>query len=132
MIGNVHTLTSTPAAALHKAAMRMRRATRLLGARAQMRLNPASAAPRHDIVGASVIPTVRYRDVPKAVDWLCRAFGMKVHRVVTDAEGAARYAELTVGAGMLMVAPIEDTAFGKMMVQPDEIRGRRTQACDPS
>jgi uncharacterized glyoxalase superfamily protein PhnB len=72
---------------------------------------------------------VRYRDVPKAIDWLCRAFGMRVHRLVADADGEPRYAELTVGAGMLMVAPIEDTPFGRMMVQPDEIGGVETQVC---
>jgi uncharacterized glyoxalase superfamily protein PhnB len=96
---------------------------------ARARLRPSTPAPSPRLVGASVIPTVRYRDVPKAVDWLCRAFGMQVHRVVTDADGAPCYAELTVGSGMLMVAPIEDTPFGKLMVQPDEIGGVETQVC---
>jgi uncharacterized glyoxalase superfamily protein PhnB len=131
MIGSVRNidLTSAPAAALNRAALRLRRTTRRLWAGAQVRLNLAAAAPRGSLIGASVIPTVRYRDVPKAVDWLCRAFGMRVHRTVTDADGAPRYAELTVGAGMLMVAPIEDTPFGRMMVQPDEIGGVETQVC---
>jgi uncharacterized glyoxalase superfamily protein PhnB len=131
MIGNVRTLdlTSALTAGLDAGVMRLRRTTRRLWAGTQVRLNLRAAAPRSRIVGASVIPTVRYRDVPKAVDWLSRAFGMKVHRVVTDASGAPRYAELTVGAGMLMVAPIEDTPFGRMMVQPDEIGGVETQVC---
>ena len=131
MTGDVRNLdlTSASAAALNRAALRLRRTTRRLWAGAQVRLNLPAAAPRSSIVGASVIPTVRYRDVPKAVDWLCRAFGMRVHRTVTDADGAPRYAELTVGAGMLMVAPIEDTPFGRMMVQPDEIGGVETQVC---
>jgi uncharacterized glyoxalase superfamily protein PhnB len=131
MIGNVRTVdpTSALAAALDSAALSLRRFKYRLWAGVQVRLNLAGAAPRSNLVGASVIPTVRYRDVPAAVEWLCRAFGMKVHRVVTDAHGAARYAELTVGAGMLMVAPIEDTAFGKLMVQPDEIGGVETQVC---
>jgi uncharacterized glyoxalase superfamily protein PhnB len=72
---------------------------------------------------------VRYRDVPAAVAWLCRAFGMQAHRVVTDSDGTPCYAELTIGSGMLMVAPIEDTPFGKLMVQPDEIGGVETQVC---
>jgi uncharacterized glyoxalase superfamily protein PhnB len=97
------------------------------------RLQPAQPVvqpiPQGASVRTSVIPTVRYRDVPAAVAWLCRAFGMQVHRVVTDADGAPRYAELTVGGGMLMVAPIEDTPFGKLMVQPDEIGGVETQVC---
>jgi uncharacterized glyoxalase superfamily protein PhnB len=131
MFGDERTLgfTSAPAEALSQAALRLKRTTRRLWAVAQVRLKLAAAAPRSSLVGASVIPTVRYRDVPKAVRWLTRAFGMKVHRVVTDADGEPRYAELTVGAGMLMVAPIEDTPFGRMMVQPDEIGGVETQVC---
>src|SRR4030095_9359123 len=74
--------------------------------------------------GAPLIPTVRYRDVPAAIAWLCKAFGMQEHRVVADQNGVPCYAELTFGGGgMLMVAPIEDTAFGRLMVQPDEIGG---------
>jgi len=118
------------AAALNRATEGLQsRLERLTGA-AQARLRRAPrSAPRPVPAGASVIPTVRYRDVPKAVEWLCRAFGMRVHRVVPDAAGAPRYAELTVGSGMLMVAPIEDTPFGKLMVQPDEIGGVETQVC---
>jgi uncharacterized glyoxalase superfamily protein PhnB len=131
MIGDARSfdVTSAPAAALGRAAVHFRRTTSRLWAATQVRLKLASTATRSDILGAAVIPTVRYRDAPKAVEWLTRAFGMQVHRVITDADGAARYAELTVGAGMLMVAPIEDTAFGKLMVQPDEIGGVETQVC---
>jgi len=96
---------------------------------ARAHLRTPQPAPTAGFVGASVIPTVRYRDVPNAVEWLCRAFGMQVHRVVADPGGVPCYAELTVGSGMLMVAPIEDTPFGKLMVQPDEIGGVETQVC---
>ncbi|HEY7549390.1 MAG TPA: VOC family protein [Hyphomicrobiaceae bacterium] len=90
---------------------------------------PAAPSAPAGPAGAPLIPILRYRDVPAAVTWLCRAFGMQVHRIVTDSVGAARYAELTVGSGMLMVAPIEDTVFGKLLVQPDEIGGVETQIC---
>src|SRR5262245_61858516 len=93
------------------------------------RLSAPQTAPPANFSRSPVIPPVRYRDVPKAVDWLCRAFGMQVHRIVADAGGAPCYAELTVGGGMLMVAPIEDTPFGKRMVQPDESGGVETQVC---
>jgi len=87
------------------------------------------AGARRDSAGAPVIPTVRYRDVPAAIAWLCTAFGMQVHRVVAGEDGRPCYAELTFGNGMLMIAPIEDTAFGRLMVQPDEIGGVETQVC---
>jgi uncharacterized glyoxalase superfamily protein PhnB len=78
---------------------------------------------------ASVVPTVRYRDVPAAIAWLCEAFGFQEHRVVTDNNGSVLYAQLIFGKGMVMVAPIQETAFGKLMVQPDEIGGVETQIC---
>jgi uncharacterized glyoxalase superfamily protein PhnB len=79
--------------------------------------------------GAPVIPTVRYRDLPAAIEWLCTAFGFEQHRVIRDKNGAVLYAQLTFGSGMVMVAPIQETAFGKLMVQPDEIGGVETQIC---
>ena len=86
---------------------------------------------------AAVVPTVRYRDLPAAIEWLCQAFGFERHRVVKDNNGSVLYAQLTFGKGMVMVAPIQETAFGKLMVQPDEIGGVETQICylrvdDPS
>jgi uncharacterized glyoxalase superfamily protein PhnB len=84
---------------------------------------------RRKAASATVMPTVRYRDVPAAVDWLCTAFGMEVHRAVPGEDGAPRYAELRFGGNLLMIAPIEDTPFGRLMVQPDEIGGVETQIC---
>ena len=77
--------------------------------------------------GASVIPTVRYRDVGAAVEWLHEAFGLEPHRLVKDSQGSVLYGELTFGSGMVMVAPIQDSPLGKLMVQPDEIGGVETQ-----
>ena len=31
--------------------------------------------------GATIISTFRYRDAPKAIEFLCRAFGFKKHTV---------------------------------------------------
>ena len=117
------------AAALDRAAARMRGLVYQLQGTLQARLNLAWPQPASPPAGTPVIPTVRYRDVPAAIEWLCRAFGMKVHRVETDARGRPCYAELTLGTGMLMVAPIEDTVFGRLLVQPDEIGGVETQVC---
>lgn len=79
--------------------------------------------------GASVIPTVRYRNVPAAVAWLQQAFSFEPHRLVKDAKGTVLYAELTFGTGMVMVAPIQESSLGDLMVQPDEIGGMETQIC---
>jgi uncharacterized glyoxalase superfamily protein PhnB len=100
-----------------------------LQAAVEARLEPLSRAPAPRPAATPVIPMLRYRDVPAAIQWLSRAFGMKVHRVETDADGKPCYAELTAGCGMLMIAPIEDTVFGRLLVQPDEIGGVETQVC---
>ena len=84
---------------------------------------------RRKAARVAVMPTVRYRDVPAAIAWLCAAFGMEVHRVVAGESGAPCYAELRFGGNLLMIAPIEDTAFGRLMVQPDEIGGVETRIC---
>ena len=83
----------------------------------------------HKLTGASVIPTVRYRNVAAAVTWLQDAFAFEPHRLVKDSKGTVVYAEMKFGTGMVMVAPIQDTEFGKLMVQPDEIGGCETQIC---
>ena len=35
-------------------------------------------------MSATIIPTIRYRDAPKMIRWLCDAFGFEKHFVVDD------------------------------------------------
>jgi uncharacterized glyoxalase superfamily protein PhnB len=79
--------------------------------------------------GGTIVPTLRYRDVPAAIDWLCNAFGFEKHHVVSGEDGTVRYAELTFGTGMIMLGPIEDSAFDKLMAQPADTGGAETQIC---
>lgn len=77
----------------------------------------------------TIVPTLRYRDVAAAVDWLCKAFAFERHLVVPGDEGAVRYAELTFGGGMIMLGPVENSAFGGLMLQPQDAGGAETQIC---
>jgi len=79
--------------------------------------------------GRTIVPTLRYRDVSAAIDWLSRAFGFVRHHVVTGEDGAVAYAELTFGDGMIMLAPVEGSAFDKLMTQPADTGGAETQIC---
>src|SRR5437016_316608 len=79
--------------------------------------------------GGTVVPTLRYRDVAAAIDWLCNAFGFEKHLVVSGDNGAVRYAELTFGNGMIMLGPVEDTGLDKFMTQPADTGGAETQIC---
>ena len=67
--------------------------------------------------------------LPAAIAWLCRTFGFEQHLVVTGDDGSVRYAQLTFGEGMVMVVPVEDTAFDQLMKQPEEAGGAETQIC---
>ncbi len=78
---------------------------------------------------ATIIPVLRYRDAPAAIEWLCKIFGFEKHLVVPDPGGGIAHAQLSFGNGMIMLAsvPKTETAFGRLMKQPDELGGAQTQ-----
>ena len=77
----------------------------------------------------TVIPALRYRNALAAIDWLCRAFGFEKHAVYADGD-VVQHAQLTFGNGMIMLGSADNqSAWGRRIVQPDEIGGRETQAC---
>jgi uncharacterized glyoxalase superfamily protein PhnB len=79
---------------------------------------------------ASIIPALRYQDAPKAIDWLCRAFGFEKHLVVPGENGGIDHAQLTFGNGMIMLgsAGKHSTGYDKLMRTPGELGGANSQA----
>lgn len=77
---------------------------------------------------SSVIPAMRYRDAPAAIEWLGRVFGFERQPVVPDEHGGIAHAQLTLGTGMIMLGSVAETPFGRYMKQPDEIGGAETQS----
>jgi uncharacterized glyoxalase superfamily protein PhnB len=78
-------------------------------------------------IRSTVIPSLRYRDAPAAIEWLCKAFGFEKHAVHADGE-VVHHAELVFGSGMVMLGSVANaSAWGERIVQPDEIGGRETQ-----
>ena len=76
---------------------------------------------------STIIPCLRYRDAPAAIDWLCRAFGFARRAVYADG-ATVHHAQLSFGNGMVMLGSVDDTSeFGRRMVQPDELGLRETQ-----
>ena len=73
---------------------------------------------------ATVIPCLRYRNSPAAIEWLCQAFGFEKQLVVPGKEGTIAHAQLKFGNGMIMLGSVVDSEFGRLMKQPDEIGGR--------
>jgi uncharacterized glyoxalase superfamily protein PhnB len=75
-----------------------------------------------------VIPCLRYRDAPAAIDWLCRVFGFERQLVVPNPDGTIAHSQLRLGGGMIMLGSVVDSPFGRLMRQPDEIGGAETQS----
>ena len=79
-------------------------------------------------VQATIIPGMRYRNAPAAIEWLCKAFGFEKHLVVPGPNGTIAHAQLTFGNGMIMLGSGHDNEYGRLIKQPDEIGGAATQA----
>jgi uncharacterized glyoxalase superfamily protein PhnB len=84
-------------------------------------MNPVPAPQGH------VVATMRYRDPKAAIEALCAVFRFTRHAVY-EQNGGIVHAELTLGAGMVMLGGVSDNEYGKNIVQPDEIGMRETQA----
>jgi uncharacterized glyoxalase superfamily protein PhnB len=76
----------------------------------------------------NIIPCLRYRDAPAAIEWLCRVFGFEKHLVVPNPDGSIAHSQLSLGSGMVMLGSVLDTPFGAAMKQPDQIGGAETQS----
>jgi uncharacterized glyoxalase superfamily protein PhnB len=76
---------------------------------------------------STVIPCLRYRDAPAAIEWLCTAFGFAKHLVVPGDDGTIAHAQLDFGSGMIMLGSVKDSDFDRLMKQPDDIGGAETQ-----
>lgn len=79
---------------------------------------------------ATVVPCLRYRDAPKAIEWLCSVFGFEKQLVVPNEDGTIAHAQLSFGNGMVMLGSVSkvETDFGRLTKQPDEIGGTETQS----
>ena len=78
----------------------------------------------------TVIPCLRYRDAPAAIEWLCATFGFEKHAVYPNDDGSVAHAQLTFGSGMIMLGSVleKETEWSRLIKQPDEIGGAETQS----
>jgi len=63
-------------------------------------------------MSAIIIPTMRYHDAPKMIEWLCECFGFSRHLVVEDGQDGIAHAQLVLGNAMVMLGSARDDAFG--------------------
>lgn len=76
---------------------------------------------------ANIIPGMRYRDAPAAIDWLCDVLGFERHLVVPNEDGTIAHAQLVLGNGMIMLGSAHGDEFGDI-VGPSSPDGALTQS----
>ena len=76
----------------------------------------------------TIVPGLRYRDAPAAIEWLCRVFGFEKHLVVPGDNDTIAHAQLSFGNGMIMLGSVREDEHGRLIKQPDEIGGAETQS----
>jgi uncharacterized glyoxalase superfamily protein PhnB len=84
-----------------------------------------SSIPKQTLCG--VIPCLRYRDAPAAIEWLRDTLGFEVQFVVPEQDGSVAHAQLTFGNSMIMLGSAFDSDYGRLLKQPAEIGGYVTQ-----
>ena len=77
--------------------------------------------------GSSIIPTLRYKDAPEAIEWLCNAFGFEKNLVVPGDNETITHAQLIFGNAMIMLGSENDNDYGKHIKPPENLRGINTQ-----
>lgn len=85
-----------------------------------------TSIPKQTLCG--VIPCLRYRDAPAAIEWLRDTLGFDVQFVVPEADGRIAHAQLRFGNSMVMLGSVIDSDYGRLIKQPAEIGGFVTQS----
>ena len=60
----------------------------------------------------NVFPFLRYKDAPAAIEWLAQAFGFQKHAVYPGPDGSIAHAQLSLGAGIIMLGSAKDDVLG--------------------
>jgi len=77
---------------------------------------------------STIMPTLRYHDAAKAIDWLCKVFGFEKHVVHSGPDGSIGHAELKLGGGMIMLGSVKDDEYSRGFKTPDELGGTETRS----
>ncbi len=79
-------------------------------------------------IKSTIMPAVRYRDAPAAIDWLCSVLGFARHAVYSGPDNTIGHAELTLGGGMIMLGSQKDDNYGRNFRSPGELGGMETRS----
>jgi len=75
-----------------------------------------------------IIPGLRYRNAPAAIEWLCKAFAFEKHLVIPGPDNTIAHAQLTFGHSMIMLGSgqahdPDNDVYSRSMKYPDEAGG---------
>jgi uncharacterized glyoxalase superfamily protein PhnB len=76
---------------------------------------------------STVIPALRYRNAPAAIEWLCSVIGFTRHAVYEGENGTIGHAELTLNGGMIMLGSQKDDEHAGRYKSPAETDGVETR-----
>ena len=76
---------------------------------------------------STIMPALRYRDAPAAIEWLSKVLGFARHAVYEGPDGTIAHAELTLGGGMIMLGSTKDDEYGRNFKSPGELGGVETR-----
>src|ERR1700679_4282713 len=76
---------------------------------------------------STVIPALRYRNAPAAIDWFCQVFGFERKAVFEGPNGTIGHAELTLNGGMIMLGSPRDDASARNYSSPESLGGAETR-----
>jgi uncharacterized glyoxalase superfamily protein PhnB len=77
---------------------------------------------------STIMPGLRYRDAPAAIDWLCHVLGFERHVIYPGPNGTIGHAELTLGGGMVMLGSQKDDEYERGFKTPEELGGFETRS----
>jgi uncharacterized glyoxalase superfamily protein PhnB len=77
---------------------------------------------------STIMPTMRYKDAPAAIDWLCKVFGFERRAVYPAPDNAIGHAELTLGGGMIMLGSTKNDEYGRNFKTPSELGNIETRS----
>jgi len=76
---------------------------------------------------AKIIPSIRYKDCEKAIEWLCDAFGFEKHLTVPSDTRGILHAQLVYEDSMIMLGSAhEKDEFVRLNSSPLELEGQNT------
>ena len=70
---------------------------------------------------STIMPTMRYKDAPAAIEWLCQVLGFTRHAIYAQPDGSIGHAELTLGSGMIMLGSEKNDEYGRGFKSPAEM-----------